>query len=56
MKIGYNPNDSVQFEKAMNVYEEFGLLTAKGETYPYLCYISRSILADEIKSCMASYQ
>lgn len=53
-KIGFDVNDPHEFEKAMDIYKEFGIITEERETYPYFCYMSQSILADELKQCIAS--
>lgn len=40
MKTGYNYSDPLEFKKAMDVNEDFGIVTEAGLTYPYVCYMS----------------
>ena len=49
--MGYNPDDPEQFEKAMDIYEEFGILPKDLKTYTYLCLMSQSLLPEELQTC-----
>ena len=51
-KIGYDPDVPLEFQKAMDVYEDFGMLTAETQlTYPYKCLMNKSIFVNELKQC-----
>lgn len=47
-KVGYNPDDPEQVAKAMFIYEDFGILKKDLKTYSYICYMSKSIMVDEL--------
>ena len=51
-KIGYDPTIKEEFTKAMETYEDFGIITYDTQlTYPYKCLMSRSIFVQELKQC-----
>lgn len=52
MKAGFNSSDPVQAFKAMELYEDFGLITEKNELYPYFCQVSESIFPSEFTQCV----
>jgi|LauGreDrversion4_2_1035121.scaffolds.fasta_scaffold1667086_1 hypothetical protein len=36
-KIGFNPSDPYEFNRGMEVYKLYGLVTKNEELYPYFC-------------------
>ena len=57
MKIGYDPEDATEFQKAMDVYEDFGIITKDTQlTYPYKCLMNKSVFVDELKLCYLQNQ
>ena len=50
-KVGYNPEDPSQFSKAMDIYEEFGILKKDLKTFTYLCLMSQSVMPSELQAC-----
>jgi hypothetical protein len=51
-KAGFNPDVPEEYEQAMNMYEEFGILTSKNlYTYPYLCLMYKSVFSAELQEC-----
>ncbi len=51
-KGGYNSSDPVETEWALQIYEDWKLITDDRETYPYLCAMQRSLLMEEYKQCL----
>jgi len=53
-KIGYNPNDSQEFEKGMSVYiNNLELITAsKRKTYKFICQMHLSKDKTELDQCI----
>ena len=50
-KVGYNPDDAAQYKKAMEIYEDFGILKEDLKTYTYFCLMSNSLLPEELQAC-----
>ncbi len=42
----------LEFQKAMGMYEEFGIIAAKTQdTYPYKCQMNKSVFVNELLQC-----
>ena len=50
-KVGYDPDVPAEFQKAMGVYKEFGILTKDLQVYRYNCLMNKSVFIEELLKC-----
>ncbi len=51
-KVGWDPDVPLEFQKAMGMYEDFGIITTKTQdTYPYKCQMNKSVFVNELLQC-----
>ena len=55
-KIGYDPNDSTEYDRAMKVYtDRIGIITSPAhKTYKYICQMHKNLTQKELDDCIAA--